>query len=292
MSVHTTDDFRTERDSLGPVRVPAGALWGAHTQRALTNFTISGIPVGHHRELVRALGLVKKAAAVTNADLGLIPVDVGRAIAQACDIVIRGDADDAFPVDVVQGGAGTSTNMNANEVIANLALDVLGLGARVLRPDPPDRAREQVPVDQRRLPDRRPARPAVRHRRAARAPRPSLGRLRRTGPRIRVDPEGRPDPVAGRSADDPGTGVHCIRRDASGGPATAARGDGPAARVQSRRHRNRDRHHRRSPVPRACRGRPGRAHRHRDDPRRGHVRGDVGHRRVPAVLRASSSAPP
>jgi aspartate ammonia-lyase len=127
MSVHTTDDFRTERDSLGSIRVPAGALWGAHTQRALANFTISGIPVGQHRELVRALGLVKKAAAVTNADLALIPADVGRAIAQACDIVIRGDADDAFPVDVVQGGAGTSTNMNANEVIANLALDVLGL---------------------------------------------------------------------------------------------------------------------------------------------------------------------
>ncbi len=127
MSANMTDDARTERDSLGTIDVPAGALWGAHTQRALGNFTISGTPVGRHRDLVRALGLVKKAAAVTNADLALIPPDVGRAIAQGCDVVIRGEADDAFPVDVLQGGAGTSTNMNANEVIANLALDSLGL---------------------------------------------------------------------------------------------------------------------------------------------------------------------
>lgn len=125
MSVHTTDDFRIEHDSLGSVQVPAGALWGAHTQRALANFTVSGIPVGSHRELVRALGLVKKAAALTNTDLSLIPAGVGHAIARACDIVVRGDVDAAFPVDVVQGGAGTSTNMNANEVIANLALGIL-----------------------------------------------------------------------------------------------------------------------------------------------------------------------
>ena len=126
-SARTTEAVRRESDSLGAVDVPEAALWGAHTQRALGNFTVSGTPVGRHRDFVRALGLVKKAAAVTNAGLGLIPADVGQAIGQACDVVIRGDADSSFPVDVLQGGAGTSTNMNANEVVANLALDSLGL---------------------------------------------------------------------------------------------------------------------------------------------------------------------
>ncbi|MDP9884593.1 aspartate ammonia-lyase [Sinomonas atrocyanea] len=117
---------RLERDSLGTLSVPRDALWGIHTQRALENFPISGLPVGRHRHLVHALAHVKKAAALTNTDLGLIPARVGAAIAAACDTILRGEAYDAFPVDVVQGGAGTSTNMNANEVIANLAL--LGLG--------------------------------------------------------------------------------------------------------------------------------------------------------------------
>src|SRR4029453_8683707 len=85
------------------------------------------IPLGTHSHLVRALAHVKKAAALTNTQLGLIPADVGKAIATACDMVARGDFDDSFTVDVVQGGAGTSSNMNANEVLANLALQVMGL---------------------------------------------------------------------------------------------------------------------------------------------------------------------
>ncbi|MEV7662075.1 aspartate ammonia-lyase [Paenarthrobacter sp. NPDC089316] len=117
---------RIERDSLGPMAVPQSALWGIHTERAILNFPISGVHVGTHRHLVRALALVKKAAALTNTELGLIPADIGQAIASACDTVASGIVDHAFPVDVVQGGAGTSTNMNANEVIANLALEVLG----------------------------------------------------------------------------------------------------------------------------------------------------------------------
>jgi len=121
-----TKDTRVERDSLGPLAVPASALWGIHTERALLNFPISGIKLGSHRPLIRALAHVKKAAALTNRELGLIPSDVGTAIISACDIVASGDVDDAFPIDVIQGGAGTSTNMNANEVIANLALRIMG----------------------------------------------------------------------------------------------------------------------------------------------------------------------
>jgi aspartate ammonia-lyase len=117
---------RIERDSLGSLAVPHSALWGIHTERAILNFPISGIPLGTHRHLVRALAFVKKAAALTNTGLGLLPADIGNAIASACDTVAAGDVDHAFPVDVIQGGAGTSTNMNANEVIANLALEALG----------------------------------------------------------------------------------------------------------------------------------------------------------------------
>jgi aspartate ammonia-lyase len=118
---------RTEHDSLGSHGVPTGAYWGIHTARALTNFPVSGTPVGTHRELVAALGAVKLAAARANHDLGLLDDRRYRAIAQAADDVRNGLLDDQFVVDVVQGGAGTSTNMNANEVVANRALELLGL---------------------------------------------------------------------------------------------------------------------------------------------------------------------
>jgi aspartate ammonia-lyase len=121
-----TTGVRIERDSLGALAVPASALWGIHTERAILNFPISGIHLGKHRHLVRALACVKKAAALTNTELGLIPNDVGQAVVSACDVVATGDVDEAFRVDVIQGGAGTSSNMNANEVIANLALQTMG----------------------------------------------------------------------------------------------------------------------------------------------------------------------
>jgi aspartate ammonia-lyase len=105
---------RIERDRLGAVAVPASALWGILTERTILNFPISVIHLGTHSHLVRALAYIKKAAALTNRELGLIPADVGQAIASACDIVASGGVDDAFRVDVIQGGAGTSTNMNAD----------------------------------------------------------------------------------------------------------------------------------------------------------------------------------
>lgn len=111
--------WRIERDSMGEVRVPAEALYGAQTQRAIDNFPISGRHMP--RPLLRALGLIKGAAARVNADLGLLDRRIASAIAAAARAVEDGTHDDAFPIDVFQTGSGTSTNMNANEVIANLA---------------------------------------------------------------------------------------------------------------------------------------------------------------------------
>ncbi len=115
------EDVRIEQDSLGEVEVPGDAWWGAQTQRAVENFPISDRTFG--RQFIRALGTVKRAAARANRDLGLIDDAVAAAIIAAADEVIDGEHDDQFPVDVFQTGSGTSSNMNANEVIANLASD-------------------------------------------------------------------------------------------------------------------------------------------------------------------------
>ena len=116
---HPGRQFRTERDSMGALQVPADALWGAQTQRALQNFTISGQPMP--RGFIRALGLVKAAAAQVNAGLGLLPKVRAGAIRKAALEVAAGEHDAHFPLDVFQTGSGTSSNMNANEVVATLA---------------------------------------------------------------------------------------------------------------------------------------------------------------------------
>ncbi len=114
-----TAKTRIERDSLGEVQVPAGALWGAQTQRAVDNFPLGGGPMP--RAFLRALGLVKQACAEVNAELGLLDGGIAAAVADAAAAVARGEHDGEFPVDVFQTGSGTSSNMNANEVIAALA---------------------------------------------------------------------------------------------------------------------------------------------------------------------------
>lgn len=119
--------YRTEEDSLGQVRVDARAYHGVQTQRAIENFPISGIAIAKVPLLVRSIAEVKKAAAIANVKVCRLETDIGAAIVQACDEVASGSFDDSFPVDLCQGGAGTSTNMNANEVIANRALEILGL---------------------------------------------------------------------------------------------------------------------------------------------------------------------
>ncbi|MCD9028668.1 class II fumarate hydratase [Luteimonas sp. BDR2-5] len=119
MSKPAQDAFRTEHDSMGELQVPADALWGAQTQRAVQNFPVSGQPMP--RGFIRALGLIKAAAAEVNADLGLLSATGGKAIRSAALKVADGDYDAQFPVDIYQTGSGTSSNMNANEVIATLA---------------------------------------------------------------------------------------------------------------------------------------------------------------------------
>jgi fumarate hydratase class II len=117
-------EFRIEHDSMGDVQVPANAKWRAQTQRAVENFPISGHTL--ERSNIEALARIKAAAASVNVDLGVLDADVAKAIVEAAEEVARGDWDDQFPIDVFQTGSGTSSNMNANEVIATLASEKLG----------------------------------------------------------------------------------------------------------------------------------------------------------------------
>jgi len=127
--------FRTETDSMGTMDVPSSALYGAQTARAVANFPVSGQPLP--RAMIRALGMIKQHAALVNAELGLLPTNFAEAISQAAAEVADGDLDGHFPVDIFQTGSGTSSNMNANEVIANRAALILGqrMGSRDLHPN-------------------------------------------------------------------------------------------------------------------------------------------------------------
>jgi len=116
--------FRIEKDSMGELQVPENALWGAQTQRAVNNFPISGLTMP--RQFIAALGLVKWAAAGANAELGLIKSEVAIAVQKASLAVSDGEYDEHFPIDIFQTGSGTSSNMNANEVISHIATEALG----------------------------------------------------------------------------------------------------------------------------------------------------------------------
>ena len=118
--------YRTEHDSLGERELPNSAYYGVQTVRALENFAISGIPLKNFAHFVNALAHVKKAAARANAQLGCLDSRIADAIGRACDEILDGKLHDQFVVDMMQGGAGTSTNMNANEVIANRGLELMG----------------------------------------------------------------------------------------------------------------------------------------------------------------------
>jgi fumarate hydratase class II len=130
-----TGPTRTERDTMGPIEVPADRYWGAQTQRSLQHFRIGS--ERFPREMIRAFGVLKKACALVNRDLGLLPDDKARAIVAAADEVIDGRLDDHFPLVVWQTGSGTQTNMNVNEVIANRATEILGgtPGSRLVHPN-------------------------------------------------------------------------------------------------------------------------------------------------------------
>lgn len=119
-------DYRTERDSLGEREVSNAHYYGVQTTRAVENFPFSGIRLSHFQHLVNAFAYVKKAAATSNSILGVLDPRVAEAICQACDRILAGELHEHFVVDMIQGGAGTSSNMNANEVIANLTLEIMG----------------------------------------------------------------------------------------------------------------------------------------------------------------------
>lgn len=132
---NTVDETRVERDSMGEMRVPINAYYGASTQRAVLNFPISDLRFP--REFIRALGQIKQAAAQTNAELGTVDPQIANVIVQAAQEVIDGKLDEHFVLDIFQTGSGTSTNMNANEVIANRAGELLGgsRGSRKVHPN-------------------------------------------------------------------------------------------------------------------------------------------------------------
>jgi fumarate hydratase class II len=130
-----SDNYRTEKDSLGEIKVPADAYYGAQTQRAVDNFPVSDLRFP--RRFIQALGLIKQSAAVVNTDLGLLDNEISEAIIKASQYVIDGDLDDQFVLDIFQTGSGTSTNMNANEVIANYASELMGAdrGSKKVHPN-------------------------------------------------------------------------------------------------------------------------------------------------------------
>jgi aspartate ammonia-lyase len=122
------ENFRKESDLLGELNVPADAYYGVQTQRAIENFKISGQLLSSYPEFIRGLAFVKKAAAKTNYELGLLDEQLYYKIAEVCDELLAGKLHEQFPIDMIQGGAGTSVNMNANEVIANRVLEKMGKG--------------------------------------------------------------------------------------------------------------------------------------------------------------------
>jgi aspartate ammonia-lyase len=122
----TNEKYRVESDLLGELQVPVEAYYGVQTQRAINNYQISGNKMKDYPDFIIAIAYVKKAAAMANAELGVLDKTIAEAIVQAADDVIGGKLWDNFPVDMIQGGAGTSVNMNANEVLANRALEIMG----------------------------------------------------------------------------------------------------------------------------------------------------------------------
>ena len=140
---------RTETDSMGAIEVAADKYWGAQTERSLLHFNIGDDVMP--REMIRALGILKKAAALVNEDLGKLPAEKAKLITQAADEVIDGKLDDHFPLRVWQTGSGTQTNMNANEVISNRAIEIAGGVMGSKKPDSSERRREHVTVVERHV---------------------------------------------------------------------------------------------------------------------------------------------
>ena len=162
-----TATTRIEHDLLGDKAVPADAYYGVQTARALENFHISGVELRLYPNVIKAFAMVKLAAARANFDCGQFAAEILKGIEGACQELIDGKLHDQFRLDVFQGGAGTSTNMNANEVIANRALELMGHAQGRVRALQPARPRQLLAVHERRLPDGAPRRHGPRQRRSS-----------------------------------------------------------------------------------------------------------------------------
>ncbi len=263
MALDAMTRTRTETDSLGSMEIPADAYWGIHTARALENFPISKRPISVYRDLVEALAMVKQASARANREIGALSAEKADLIDRASQLVIDGEFHDQFVVGVIQGGAGTSTNMNANEVITNIALELAGPREGRLRVPLADRRHQPQPVDERRVPDGDQGRAEPRPAHAARRARPAAPRVPRQGGRVPRRPQGRPHAAAGCRADDPRAGVPRLRDDTRLRPPAAHRERLPAVRDQHGRHGDRHRHHDAPGLRRGRRAPPARDHRAR-----------------------------
>ena len=266
---------RTEHDLLGDQDVPADVYYGVHTARALENFPISGVPISRHSDLVVALASVKQAAAESNQQLGQLDSEIAEAIIAACIEIRGGSLHDQFVVDQIQGGAGTSTNMNANEVIANRALEILGHPRgdyRIVHP------LEHVNLGQSTN-DVYPTAVKVALGFASRSLEQALRVLAERcstkalefGEMLKL---GRTQ-LQDAGTDDPGPGIRCLRGDHRRGRRPARRGIHADRRDQPRRHRDRHRTQRPPRIRSTCVRSTPPPHRpaaeHRRQPRRGHL---------------------
>ena len=226
---------RIESDSLGEIEVAADAWWGAQTERARRNFPVSGLRFP--RRFIAALGTIKGECAAVNGELGIVAPELAAAIEAAAAEVADGELDAHFPLDVFQTGSGTSTNMNANEVIANRAIASLGGVVGSKRPVHPNDHVNAGPVLERRLPDRAARRRLRRGRRGARAgAAPAARCARRQGARVRRRRQDRPHPPAGRRADAARAGVRRLRAADRGRPRAARGREAAPRRAGARRH--------------------------------------------------------
>ena len=210
-ALENTAGTRNETDSLGSMAIPVDAYWGIHTARALENFPITRRAIYNYPDLIRALARVKQACARANAEIGVLDPAKARVIEQVCEEIIDGQWHAEFRVGVIQGGAGTSTNMNANEVIANRGLEIMGFAkgdyAHLSPIDDVNRSQSTNDV----YPTAIKLAMVFGNPAAASGAQAAHRRLRGEGARVREHPEDRSHPAAGCRSHDARPGVHRFR---------------------------------------------------------------------------------